>query len=291
MEVDRIIHGRTITPKEVTDVRELLEQHPDWSRRRLSFEVCERWDWRNAKGQLRDMACRTVLLRLHRAEIIKLPVARHDGHNQRRRHCIAHIDVNMTPLRVNLSALMPVQLIEARAGSSEHGIFKHLVHRHHYLGLNSVPGETISYLAIAADGRPVACLLFAAAAWKCAARDKFIGWSDAQRQGNLSLLTNNTRFLILPWVEVKCLASHVLSLAQRRIATDWIAKYGHPVHALETFVDCSRFRGTCYQAANWIKAGSTTGRTRNDRRHQIKTPIKDIYLYALNRRSFQELSQ
>lgn len=289
MEEDRIIHGRTITAQEVTQVRELLQYHPDWSRRRLSIEVASQWDWRNARGQLRDIACRTVLLRLHRAGGIELPPGRHNGNNERRQHCLAHVDVDMTPLRVDLSALMPVQLVEARAGSAEHVLFKHLLHHHHYLGLSNSPGETISYVAFSSDGRPVGCLLFAAAAWQCAARDTFIGWSSAQRQDNLSLLTNNTRFLILPWIEVKCLASHVLSLAQRRIVGDWITKYGHPVHALETFVDCSRFRGTCYRAANWSRTGSTTGRTRNDRRHRIKTPVKDVYIYALTRHFRREL--
>ena len=235
------------------------------------------------KGQLRDIACRTVLLRLHRAGAITLPAAQHNGNNHRRQDSIVELDVDETPISVEFSALAPVNLVVARTGSPEHRLFKCLVQRHHYLGLGRVPGETISYVVFSASGRPLACLLFGAAAWKTSGRDSFIGWSSSQREANLSLLANNTRFLILPWVKVKCLASHVLSLALRRIGADWTEKYGHDLDLLETFVDCSRFAGTCYKAANWTWVGSTTGRTRNDRRHRISTSVKDVYVYPLNR--------
>jgi len=135
----------------------------------------------------------------------------------------------------------------------------------------------------------VACALFGSAAWKCADRDAFLGWERAARERNLQWLTNNTRFLVLPWVEVPHLASHVLGLIARRIRGDWQAKYGHPVHALETFVDRSRFRGTCYRAANWLRLGSTQGRTRNDRNRSIQTTVKDVYLYPLTPHFRQEL--
>jgi hypothetical protein len=283
MENQRIIHGRTITAEDVTAINELVQDHPDWSRRRLSRELCVNWNWSNAKGQLRDIACRTVLLRLHRAGEITLPVGRHNGNNHRRQDRIVEVDVDETALCVELSALVPVKLVVTCTGSDEHRLFKYLVHRHHYLGLGRVPGETISYMAFSADGRPIACLLFAAPAWKTAGRDSFIGWSSAQRETNLSFLANNTRFLILPWVKVKCLASHILSLAQHRIAADWMDKYGHDLDLLETFVDGSRFAGTCYKAANWTWVGSTVGRTRNDRQHRISTSVKDVYVYPLNR--------
>jgi len=224
-----------------------------------------------------------VLLRLYRAGEIPLPPGCHNGNNNRRQDCIKEVDVDETPIRVELSTLAPVKLLVARTGSDEHRLFKYLLHRYHYLRLGHVPGETISYVAFSAGGRPIACLLFAAAAWKTSGRDSFIGWSSVQREANLSLLTNNTRFLILPWVKVKCLASHILSLAPRRIAADWVDKYGHDLELLETFVDGSRFQGTCYRAANWTWVGSTTGRTRNDCRHQIATSVKDIFVYPLNR--------
>ena len=283
MENQRIIHGRRITAEEVKAINELVQIHPDWSRRRLSRELCINWDWRNAKGQLRDIACRTVLLRLHRAGEITLPVGCHNGNNHRRQDCIVEVDVDETPIYVELSALAPIKLLVAHTGSDEHRLFKYLVHRYHYLGLGHVPGKTISYVAFSAGGRPIACLLFAAAAWKIAGRDSFIGWSSAQREANLSFLANNTRFLILPWAKVKCLASHILSLARRSIATDWVDKYGHGLDLLESFVDCSRYQGTCYQATNWTWVGSTVGRTGNDRQHRIATSVKDVYIYPLNR--------
>jgi hypothetical protein len=283
MENQRIIHGRIITAEDVIAINELVQIHPDWSRRRLSRETCVNWDWRNVKGELRDIACRTVLLRLHRAGEITLPAGRHNGNNHRHQDCVVEVDVDETPIRVNLSELGPVKLVVVRTGSVEHRLFKYLVHRHHYLGLGRIPGETISYMAFSACGRPLSCLLFAAPAWKTAGRDSFIGWTSAQREANLSFLANNTRFLILPWIKVKCLASHILSLALRRIRTDWTDKYGHDLDLLETFVDCSRFSGTCYKAANWTWVGSTAGRTRNDRQHRISTSIKDVYVYSLNR--------
>ena len=185
MENQRIIHGRTITSEDVSTIDELIQNHPDWSRRRLSRELCVNWDWRNTKGQLRDIACRTVLLRLHRAGEITLPVGRHNGNNHRHQDCVVEVDVDETPIRVELSELAPVKLVIVCTGSDEHRLFKYLVHRHHYLGLGRIPGETISYMAFSAWGRPLSCVLFAAPAWKTAGRVSFIGWTSAQREANL----------------------------------------------------------------------------------------------------------
>lgn len=280
MITQRIMHGRTITSEEVQAIRELLREHPHWSRRRLSQEVCSAWNWRNFKGELRDIACRTVLLRLHRAGEIVLPRPYHDGNNTRRQ-VTAQVSCDETPIRCSLHDLTPLTISVPLPGSDDAALFKFLTDRHHYLGLRHVPGENMSYLVRTAGGRPVACLLFAAAAWKTADRDRFIGWTAQQCSANLSFVTNNARFLILPWVEVKNLASHVLGLIVRRVSSDWEAKYGHPVYALETFVDCSRFKGTCYRAANWQRLGQTQGRTRNDRHACIQVAVKDIYLYPL----------
>ncbi len=160
-------------------------------------------------------------------------------------------------------------------------LFNGLLACYHYLGHRSTVGESLRYLARDRHGRPVACALFGSAAWKCADRDAFLGWDRAVRERNLQCLTNNSRFLISAWVEVPHLASHVLGLIARRICADWQAKYGHPVDALETFVDRSRFKGTCYRAANWLRPGMTRGRTRNDREHRIRAAVKDVYLYPL----------
>ncbi len=291
MKEARVIHGRLITPEEVSQIRDLIKGHADWSRRRLSIEVSTQWAWRNAKGQLRDMACRTVLLRLHRAGIIELPSPRRKGQNRWRQEPVKDIKLDTSPFDANLSSLRPLNISLVMSGSAESRLFRYLLQEYHYLGLSHVPGETLSYLMYSACGRPVACLLFAAAAWKCEARDTHIGWSDAQRQGRLCFLTNNMRFLIPPWVWVKCLASHVLSLASRRICSDWDSKYGHRIHLLETFVDKSRFPGTCYRAANWLYAGETKGRSRHDGERKMNVSIKDVYLYPLVKDFRERLSQ
>lgn len=280
MNSERVIHGRTITPAEVEAVRRLIRDHPDWSRRRLSLEVCASWDWRNAKGELRDMACRTVLLRLHRGGELELPAPR-QGDSCNRRRAVREVAHDTTPIRRPLHELTPLEVSIPPPRSADAALFKFLLQRYHYLGLRHVPGENMSYLIRDARGREVACLLFAAAAWKAADRDLFIGWPSAAREANLSFVTNNVRFLVPPWVEVKNLASHALALVGRRIGEDWVDKYGHPVHLLETFVDRSRFRGTCYRAANWICAGQTRGRTRNDQAHRIQAEVKDVYVYPL----------
>jgi hypothetical protein len=180
-----------------------------------------------------------------------------------------------------LRALLPLGVSVVAPGSDDAHVFQGLLAHEHYLGLRNTVGENLRYLARDRHGRPVACVLFGSAAWKCADRDAYLGWDRPTRERNLQRLTNNTRFLIPAWVQVPHLASHVLALIARRIRADWQAKYGHPVHALETFVDRSRFKGTCYRAANWLRLGETRGRTRNDRAHRIRTAAKDVYLYPL----------
>ena len=167
--------------------------------------------------------------------------------------------------------------------------YEAIVGNNNYLGHRNTVGENLRYLIRDRRDRPVACALFGSAAWKCADRDAFLGWERATRERNLHRLTNNTRFLVLPWVVVAHLASHVLGLIAHRIRADWQAKYGHPVQALETFVDRDRFKGTCYQAANWRRLGATRGRTRNDREHCIRATVKDVYLYPLSPDFRQEL--
>lgn len=161
-------------------------------------------------------------------------------------------------------------------------MFSCLLDEHHYLGYKTTVGENLKYMVVDRGERIVACLLFGSAAWKTAPRDVFIGWSAASRQKNINLITNNTRFLILPWVRVPHLASHVLSLIQKRINNDWMEKYNHPVWALETFVDTTRFKGICYKAANWMCLGQTQGRGRQDRYHNIQASVKDVYFYPLS---------
>ncbi len=280
MQAEMVMQGRRLTKADLELVGNLLRENPAWHRTRLSQELCRRWNWRNAQGQLKDMAARTLLLKLERMAIIRLPAPRQISPNKFRNRALPVPPVG-EPINCGLRDLQPLVVSAASPGTKEANLFNGLLAHYHYLGHRITVGENIRYLARDRHARPIACLLFGSAAWKCADRDAFIGWERATRERNLPQLTNNTRFLILPWVQVPHLASHVLGLIVRRIRADWQAKYGHPVHALETFVDCSRFKGTCYRAANWLKVGVTRGRTRNDRDNCIRVPVKDVYLYPL----------
>jgi hypothetical protein len=276
-----VMQGRELSGADIALIRALLDKHPDWCRSRLSVELCTRWDWRNAKGRLKDMAARTLLLRLERAGLIRLPARRAPAPNGRRNRTIAPLAPPEEPLRGALNELRPFSVSVVAPGSEDARVFNGLLAHGHYLGHRNTVGENLRYLVRDRRERPVACALFGSAAWKCADRDIFIGWDRATRERNLQFLTNNTRFLIPAWVRVPHMASHVLGLIARRIRADWQAKYGHPVHALETFVDRFRFKGTCYRAANWRRLGQTRGRTRNDRAHRIRAAVKDVYLYPL----------
>ena len=188
-----------------------------------------------------------------------------------------------------MRSLEPISVTVVQRGSDEDHLFNCLVRKYHYLGLRNTVGENLKYLTRAGCGRPLACLLFGSAAWKTQCRDQFIGWDHPTRERNLQLVTNNTRFLVLPWVRVPCLASRVLLLVARQVRTDWQTKYGHAVHLLETFVDISRFRGTCYRAANWLRLGQTTGRTRNNRCKRIRATVKEVYVLPLSPHFRREL--
>jgi hypothetical protein len=202
--------------------------------------------------------------------------------------------LSQEPIQGPLANLRPLQLREVSAEFlADRGLFEALLHQFHYLSYRSPVGENLQYLVRERSGRPVACVLFGAAAWQCADRDQHIGWDAATRAARLHLLANNTRFLVMPWIQSPGLASHVLGLVLRRVGTDWQHKYGHPLYLLETFVDRGRFAGTCYRAANWIRVGQTKGRTRQDAPdgEHYQVPIKDIYLFALHRRFAQRLRQ
>ncbi len=286
-----VIQGRELSEEDVRLIQQLLEDHPDWCRSRLSQELCSRWDWRNARGQAKDMSARSMLLKLEQKGHIQLPPRRGPSPNGRRNQRLAELAPPAgEPIHGPLRGLRPLLVSIAAPGSADWRLFNGLIAGYHYLGLRNAAGENIRYLVRDRNGRPAACLLFGAAAWKCAARDAWIGWSPAVRGRNLQGLANNARFLVVPWADVPCLASHVLGLLARRIRADWQAKYGHPVHAIETFVDRSRHRGTCYQAANWIRLGETAGRTRNDRHKRIRVPAKDVYIYPLAPDARRELS-
>lgn len=285
-----VIQGRELSYGDIDSVRDLMSRHTEWGRTRLSKELCRQWNWRNHRGQLKDMAARTLLVKLERAGHIQLPPQRTDLIRRFHKRATPAVEHSVEPIRCALHELQPLGVSVVESGSKDLHLFNCLLNRFHYLGHRNTVGENLRYLIRDRYSRPVACLLFGSAAWKCADRDAFIGWERGTRERNLQRLTNNTRFLVLPWVVVPHLASHVLGLIVRRIRSDWQHKYGHQVYALETFVSRDRFKGTCYRAANWLRLGSTRGRTRDDRDHNINAAIKDVYLYPLVVGFRQELS-
>lgn len=259
-------------------MRRLIEDNPSFSRWRLSIELCRLWNWTDATGRLKDMASRTLFLKLEKKGLLVLPPRKKDPRPAALR---PHVPHSKDAIDSGLGTLRPVEIVSVEPKNPHWNLFACLLNEYHYLGLQTFVGESMKYLVFDRYGRTLACVLFGSAAWKTQPRDLFIGWSSEARAQNVNLITNNTRFLILPWVKVPHLASHVLSLVSKRIMADWIQKYNHPVWALETFVDSSRFKGTCYRAANWIHLGRTKGRTRSDRFHNIQVPEKDVYLYPL----------
>jgi hypothetical protein len=273
-------------------LRQWVEENPRWSRWRLSRELATRWDWRNGAGVLKDMAARTLLLKLAHRGLICLPERRQVPTNRMRCGPPPTLEWSESgqPVTSTLAQLEPLSLREVSAEPAARAWVKAALARFHYLGFGGAVGENLQYVVRDAQNRPLACLVFGAAAWKCQDRDRFISWSAAQRQKHLALVANNTRFLILPWIRVPDLGSWILGQVAGRIGRDWQAKYGHRVVLLETFVEQPRFRGTVYRAANWQRVGRTTGRTRQDRHTRIQVAAKDIYVYPLGR-GFREMLQ
>lgn len=244
----------------------------------MSKELCIMWQWRTQTGLLKDMACRSMLRKLEQKGFVTLPAARHSGN---RRRCIVDVPHGCEPVETDLRMIRPVQLVPVQGRGPDDDLFHCLMDRYHYLGCKGHVGEHMKYIAFDREKRPVACLLFGSAAWKTAPRDRFIGWDPATRRRNLHLMTNNTRFLILPWIRIAHLASFILGAGLGRLRRDWMAKYAHDLCLVETFVDRSRFAGTCYRAANWRRIGQSKGRSRQDKNHRLRVPVKDIYVYPL----------
>lgn len=283
MDRNEKIQGRIIGGEEIGCIRQLIAQHPTYTRYKLSRVLCELWDWRNPQGQLKDMAARTLLLKLDERRWIQLPPKRRASPNRMRHKQVAAVEHATDPITAPLAELTPLQVRELSQWRPGLALFEWLLHQYHYLSYTSPVGLNLKYLILDCQGRPLSCLLFGSAAWKCAVRDQFIGWSVAEREAHLQQITNNTRFLILPWVNVSHLASHLLSQVLQQIAQDWHAKYARSLNLIETFVDTSRFAGRCYRAANWIYLGQTTGRTRQDRQHRIQAPAKGVWVYPLGK--------
>jgi hypothetical protein len=285
-----MVQGRQLETSDIFRIRRLMAENPNWSRRRLSEVLAQEWDWRNGSGRLKDMAARTLLLKLEARGLVELPPRRRKPSNRMAEGRVSRQDWDMAPVTGTLRQLGPLTVQEISSNASERQRFASALAEFHYLGYRGTVGENTQYAVTDTAGRLLACLLFGAPAWKCRGRDVFIGWDPARRQQRLNRITNNTRFLILPFVRVPHLASWILGQTLRRLSQDWQRKYGHPILLVETFVERDRFAGTSYKAANWIRVGSTTGRSRQDRRHTLQVPVKDVYLYPLNHRFREELS-
>jgi hypothetical protein len=279
--------GREITREDILYICSLIERHPNDSRRKLSTRLCEVWQWRQANGALRDMVCRGMLLMLERAGQISLPPVSYARHNP-----LAHrarpepVPIDTTPIEDRLRHLRPLVFEQVRRTGRE-PLFNSLMEEHHYLGYEQPVGEHLKFL-VWAQGRPIACVAWSSAPRHIGARDRYIGWSAEARRHNIRFLAYNTRFLILPWVRVEHLASHILGRMAARISDDWQRMYGHPIYFLETFVDPERFRGTCYRAANWVLLGKTTGRGKQSNSYVPNRSIKEVLGYPLTKQ-FREL--
>ena len=275
------IRKRTINEADLKLIRATVNEHWDKGRTQISEILCKKWNWVQPNGRLKDMACREVLLTLKRKGLITLPPRFNSANNDKRNRSIPFVEIDQTPLQGKPSELPPVKLKLVRNTKLE-PLYNSLVHQHHYLGYRQIVGSHLKYIAFI-DDRPVACLGWGSAAWSVKSRDSFIGWDKPTKEKNLHFIANNTRFLILPWISVKYLASKTLAINARRISDDWSKIYNHPLHLLETFIEKNRFKGTCYKAANWTCVGQTKGTTKRGHDHLFHGNIKDVYLYPFRK--------
>ena len=283
--------GRTLGSADIERIRQLIAANPTSSRHALSWELCRIWDWKQQNGALCDAVCRGLMLMLHRAGVIELPAVRNTPPPRSiTRQRPEPVIPDNRPVNGALGSIGVIGIEQVRHTPNE-ALFNSLMDQYHYLGYEQPVGEHLKYLVRAANGQAIACLAWSSAPRHIGCRDRFIGWDLEARKRNISLLAYNTRFLILPWVRVPHLASHLLGLMASRIARDWQQLYAHPVHMLETFVDPTRFRGTCYRAANWIALGRTTGRGKNDLTHRANRSEKEVLVYPLHRRFRERLMQ
>jgi len=271
--------GRNFTPEELQTIRAIIAYDPQRTRAHISRLVCKAIQWYKPDGGLKDMSCRVALLRMQKDRLLTLPPPTHRQEKCRPRIQISHFTNPKTPITAPVEALpnLSLEVVTSQAKSS---LFREYIHRYHYLGYTPLPGAQLRYFA-RSNGQILALFGFGAAAWKILPRDIFIGWDHDQRQKRLNLIVNNARFLILPWVKSKNLASKLLAMVAKRIPKDWESSYGYKPVLLETFVESQRFQGTSYKAANWIHVGQTKGRGKLDINNSPSLPKKDIFLFPL----------
>lgn len=279
-----ICQGMSLHPAQLTWLQQWVRQHRHWSRFRLQRELCVLWNWRTATLQLKTYAARSLLIKLERRGLFQLPPLREHMRRKRPWNDLIPLDpplASSSPIATCLDSLQPLHWRLLSHSAPELPQFAAYLHHYHYLGFQRAVGENLRYLVTDRYDRPLACFLFGAAAWRLAARDLFIGWDDPTRRRHLHLLANQSRFLLLPWVRVPHLASHLLGQVLRRLSSDWLQRYAHPIYLVETFVQRERFLGVCYRAANWIRVGQTKGRGRQDQDRRLVVPVKDIYLMPM----------
>lgn len=273
--------AREFSALDVQTIRTMIEQDPGLNRAGLSRQLCALWGWTKPNGELKDMTCRVALLRMQADGLITLPVSRLKAPRRRAEFPASSASDPQAPIKRPVHELARLSLQIVSAGQASR-LWNEYVARYHYLGYTPLAGNQLRYNVYAGD-QLVACVSFGACAWKLKDRERFIGWTEAQRQKNLQLVVNNARFLVLPWIESKGLASKILAHAARRLPRDWLARYGFAPALLETFVEHARHRGTCYKAANWICVGRTTGRGKKSTSSKPLIPTKDIWLYPLQK--------
>lgn len=275
------IRGRLITREGLHQIRTTIEAYWHEGRSAISRRLCQHWNWRQTNGQLKEMACRDLLLRLERMGLIVLPPRQSIKVNRKRIAPVpqAFEQTNVIPLTDRVDAYQSITIQMVR-GSPKERLWDSLVHRYHYLGCPQIVGAYLKYV-VYLDGQLAACLAWSSAAWKVGCRDRFIGWSAQQRQNKLNAVANNVRFLILPWVQVKHFASKTLALCSRALGSDWRLAFGEELVLLETFVDGSRFQGTCYRAANWLYLGQTKGSAKRGASYHHHGITKAVFVYPL----------
>lgn len=281
MDLEITYRGKVATEQDIECIRKLILENPDASRRALSQKLCQAWNWVQPNGVLRDMVCRGFMLHLEAAGLIELPPRRFTAHNPlASRKSPPEIEIDRRPLSMSVSEIESLDIRQVRRTPSER-LFNSLIHQYHYLGYCQPVGEHLKYM-VCVDGAPVACLAWSSAPRHIGCRDRFIGWPPSVRKKNLHLIAYNSRFLVLPWVRIRCLASHLLGRMRKVVPADWERLYHHPVYFFETFVDTERFKGTCYYAANWRYLGQTTGRGKDDQTGKPNRSIKAVLGYPLS---------
>ncbi|MFH1259652.1 MAG: DUF4338 domain-containing protein [Elusimicrobiota bacterium] len=279
-QIPLTVCGKDFSQHSLNRINIIIQNNPTINRTKLSRVLCREFGWASPNGHLKEMSCRVALLKLHRANFIQLPPPKKQ-HYLCRKLKITSISEPQPLINKNICDIsnLKLNLVQSKKDSQ---LWNQLIERYHYLGYKPLSGAQLRYFISCSDGL-LAAISFSAAAWKIAPRDNWIGWNNNQRQKNLYLIANNSRFLIFPWIKIPHLASKILSISAKQLPLDWIHKYSYKPVLLETFVEKDRFQGTCYRAANWISAGQTTGRGKKDFHHLHPLPVKCIWLYPLNR--------